>query len=80
MARGDDDWDVVPMLERAIRWHGRVELGWPRWCRGSLSRAPLVMGGGAIRDGELAVELQEAWPEAMIIWLLCQCRGAIFCC
>ena len=71
---------MLCQLERAIRWHGRVELGWPRWCRGSLSRAPLVMGGGAIRDGELAVELQQAWPEAMMIRLLCQCRGAIFCC
>ena len=34
MARGDDDWAVVLMSERAILWRGlRVELGWPMCCR-----------------------------------------------
>ena len=54
------------------------ELGWPGCRRREFLASSAGDGRGSYRDGDVAMELLMAWPEAMTIGLLLQCQRALF--
>ena len=64
---------------RRVRWlHGGMgqRCSTRHWlARGVTARVYLSV---ECRDGKLAMEFQDAWPEAMLIGLLYQCQSALF--